>query len=254
MFFLLSKILSILIQPLFWLGLWWVAALLLLRRRRKVAVAMLWCGIGTLGLLGFQALPDALLRPLENHYTAPKPATLSKYTGVIVLGGAIGDPASYMAHSQVPLSEAAERLVESANLIRTYPNLRLVFSGGEGRLLARGTSEAELAKSFYRAQGLDMSRIRLESHARNTRENAQLTSALIGAECHASWLLMTSAAHMPRAMSEFEAAGCRVTPYPVDYLTSPTTPLTDYSLTGSLFRWQVALHEWIGLAVYHWTK
>jgi hypothetical protein len=31
-------------------------------------------------------------------------------------------------------------------------------------------------------------------------------------------------------------------------------PLTEYSMAQSLLRWQTALHEWLGLAVYGWTR
>jgi len=55
---------------------------------------------------------------------------------------------------------------------------------------------------------------------------------------------------MPRAMGEFVAAGCKVTPYPVDFRTGETTALSEYSLVESLQRWQTALHEWLGLLVY----
>ncbi len=37
------------------------------------------------------------------------------------------------------------------------------FSGGEGRLLATGVSEAELARAFYEQQGVDMRRMILET-------------------------------------------------------------------------------------------
>lgn len=67
-------------------------------------------------------------------------------------------------------------------------------------------------------------------------------------------LLVTSAWHMPRSMAEFEAVGCKVTPYPVDFRTGDATPLTEYSVAYSLMRWQTALHEWLGLLVYGVTR
>jgi hypothetical protein len=50
-----------------------------------------------------------------------------------------------------------------------------------------------------------------------------------------------------RVGSEF-AGNCR--PYPADYRTGTHTPWTEYSLAGSLWRWQNALHEWAGLLAY----
>jgi uncharacterized SAM-binding protein YcdF (DUF218 family) len=252
--FALSKLMSAITQPLFWLALWWAGALCMLGRWRRTAVGMLWLGLVVLGLLGFEAIPDALLRPLENRYPVPAEQSLDHHAGVIVLGGALQHPGSYQAHAQVPLGEAAERMTVPVALMRQHPKWALVFSGGEGRLLATGVSEAELAQVFFRAQGVDMVRVMLESGSRTTRENARQVAALLGQRCSQPWLLVTSAWHMPRAMAEFEAVGCKVTAYPVDFRTGNATPWTEYSLAQSLLRWQTALHEWVGLLVYGLTR
>jgi uncharacterized SAM-binding protein YcdF (DUF218 family) len=67
-------------------------------------------------------------------------------------------------------------------------------------------------------------------------------------------LLVSSAWHLPRAVPEFEALGCRVTPYPVDFLTGHATLVLEYRLAESLLRWQTALHEWLGWWVYGLTR
>ena len=252
--FLFSKLLSAITQPMFWLALWWALALLILTRWRRPAVIMLWSGLVMLGLLGFRAIPDALLRPLENRYPVPTAEAVDRHVGIIVLGGAVGHPDSFAAHGQVPLGEAAERMTLPVGLMREHPRLELVFSGGEGRLLTTGVTESELARVFYQRQGLDMVRVRLEAGSRTTRENAQQVAKLLGERCQLPWLLVTSAWHMPRSVAEFEAVGCKVTPYPVDFRTGDSTPLTEYSLASTLLRWQTALHEWLGLWVYGVTR
>jgi uncharacterized SAM-binding protein YcdF (DUF218 family) len=254
--FVLSKLLSAITQPLFWLSLWWLLALLLLSlpRFRRLASSMLWGGILVLGLLGFTAAPDALLRSLESQYKAPNMAQGESYAGLIVLGGATGSPGIFKAHGQVPLGEAAERMTLPIGLMRKFPNFELIFSGGEGRLVPTGTTEAELAKIFYEEQGVDMRRVTLEFKARNTRENARQVAALLGERCKQPWLLVTSASHMPRSMAEFEATGCNVTAYPVDFHTSEESSWTDYSMVGSLAAWQKALHELLGMFVYGLTR
>jgi uncharacterized SAM-binding protein YcdF (DUF218 family) len=253
--FLFSKLLSAVTQPVFWLGVWWLLALLMLNRFRKTAAAMLWLGLCVLALLGVRALPDALLRPLENRYPVPAAEQMANYAGVIVLGGSFETPEIFTGRGQVPLNSAAERLTLPAAWLRSNPGMELIFTGGEGRLLATGTTEAAMAEQFFREQGLNMANVHLESSARNTRENALNVAKLLGPRCHThAWLLVTSAWHMPRAMAEFNATGCRITPYPVDFLTGQSTPLTEYSLAQSLMRWQIALHEWLGELVYGWTR
>ncbi|WP_291926035.1 YdcF family protein [Limnohabitans sp.] len=184
----------------------------------------------------------------------PPPEAVGRHVGVIVLGGATEHPGIYQAHGQVPLGQAAERMSVPVGLLRQHAQLQLVFSGGEGRLLATGVSEAVLAKAFYEQQGVDMRRVILESGSRTTRENALQVAALLGKRCQEPWLLVTSAWHMPRPVPEFEAVGCKVTPYPVDFRTGDATLWAEYSLARSLLLWQTALHEWLGLGVYRVTR
>jgi len=252
--FVISKLLSAVTQPLFWLATWWGLALLLLNFRRSVAVAMLWGGLAVLGILGFRSIPDALLRTLENRYSIPGVEIIDHSVGLIVLGGATGDPEVFQAHGQVPLGESAERMTVSIALMRQHPKWELVFSGGEGRLFAAGVTEAQLAKVFYQEQGLDMARLKLENGSRSTRENARFVTQMLGDRCKQPWLLVSSAWHLPRAMNEFSATGCNVIPYPVDFRTGDRTHWTEYSLANSLLRWQMALHEWLGLLVYELTR
>jgi len=248
--FVLSKLMSAITQPMFWLALWWFAALLMLNRWRIASVRILWSGLVILVLLGFQAAPNAVLRNLENRYPMQASENIDSHVGLIVLGGATGHSDIYQAHGQVPLGDAAERMTVPVALMRLHPKLQLVFSGGEGRLIATGVTEAELAKAFYQEQGVDMARVVLESGSRNTLENAQQLANILGERCDEPWLLVTSAWHMPRAMAEFESVGCHVTAYPVDFRTGGTTSLTEYSLAHSLVSWQTALHEWLGLLFY----
>ena len=252
--FVLSKLLSAVTQPLFWLCLWWLLALVLLPRFRRLASSMLWGGMLVLGLLGFSAVPDALLRTLEGQYKVPTLTQSNPYAGVIVLGGATGSPSIFKAHGQVPLGDAAERMTLPIGLVRKFQNFELLFSGGEGRLVPTGTTEAELAKVFYEEQGVDMKRVTLESKARNTRENASQVAALLGERCKQPWLLITSAWHMPRSMAEFEAVGCNVVAFPVDFRTGEETSWAEYSMAGSLMAWQTALHELLGKLVYWLTR
>ena len=106
--FVVSKLMSAITQPMFWLSVWWGVALLMLGGSvawRRAAVRMLWVGLMGLGLLGFEALPQALLRPLENRYAVPTTEVVARHVGVIVLGGATEHPGIYQAHGQVPLDQ-----------------------------------------------------------------------------------------------------------------------------------------------------
>jgi uncharacterized SAM-binding protein YcdF (DUF218 family) len=252
--FVFSKLFSAITQPLFWIVIWWFLALILPPRFRQTATSMLWAGLLFLVLLGFSVVPNSLLRLLESRFNVPSEIQSDQFIGVIVLGGAIGKPSIYKAHNQVPLGDAAERMTAPIALIRQFPKLELLFSGGDGRLVPTGTSEAEIARTFFWEQGLDMQRLTLESKSRTTRENARRVAELLGERCKQPWLLVTSAWHMPRSMAEFQAVGCNVTAYPVDFRTGEETSWTEYSLANSLMAWQIALHELLGIFVYKLTR
>ena len=118
------------------------------------------------------------------------------------------------------LGDSAERMTLPIALMSKFPNFEFIFSGGEGRLVPTGTTEAELAGVFYTELGVDMKCFILESQGRTSRENAKRVAAL---RCKQPWLLVTSAWHMPRSMSEFQAVGCNVTAYPVDLRSGEET-------------------------------
>jgi uncharacterized SAM-binding protein YcdF (DUF218 family) len=268
--FVISKLLLFVTQPLAWVVLLLIAGLLLLRSGLHVPLQTrnenqtspkgLW-GFSLVGLAllvlvlqGWETLPDVLIRKLENTYaTQPASPDLKNYAGVVVLGGALDSASVWEGRSQPALNSAAERMVAPLPLMQQHPHLRLLFTGGEGQLLAQGLTEAQRAEIFYRAMGLSPTRLILEDRSRNTFENAVLSAAMAGVDVKKPWLLVTSAWHMPRAMATFEKAGWNVTPYPVDFRTGSNTPWTDYSLSDGAAKWQLVLHELLGLWVYQLT-
>jgi uncharacterized SAM-binding protein YcdF (DUF218 family) len=251
--FLLSKLLSFVTQPLSWVLALLGLGLLLQRRRPRAARAVLWTALAVLILQGWEPLPDAVLRRLEAQHPRPAQPDLQRYAGVIVLGGALEPAALWSAHGQPALNGAAERMTAGVALLRHEPGLRLLFTGGEGELLGSPMSEAERARLFYAEQGVDPQRLIFESASRNTHENAVLSAALPGVDPNRPWLLLTSAWHMPRAMATFEKAGWNVTPWPADYRAGLEADWRRYSLATGALKWQTALHELLGLAVYRLT-
>ena len=273
--FLLSKLSSALTQPLTWVALAWLWGLVRLWRvgRRLsqpfgpqrfssgTSVRRAWWALAwpllLLGLLGFVALPQALLRPLEHAYPVPSPQVVAQHRGFVVLGGAFERADSFQP--QVPLNAAVERLTVPLGWLQTQPDMRLVFLGGEGLLFPTGVTEAVMAQQFYREQGIASERVRLESASRTTRENVAALKTILGPDCNSGqWLLVTSAWHMPRSMEELSASGCKLTPYPVDFRSGPAEfalrDLRHYAMVHSLDLWQCAGHEWLGRAVYALTR
>ncbi len=251
--FVLAKLLAFLTQPLAWVVALLALGLLLQGRWRRSGTALLWSALAVLLLQGWEPLPDALLRRLEAQHPAPAQVDLQRYAGVIVLGGATESAYVWQGHEQPALNEAAERMTAALPLLQPAPQLKLLFTGGEGELLAGALTEAERARRFYASMGVDPQRLVFESASRTTYENAVLSAALPGVDKTRPWLLLTSAWHMPRSMATFEKAGWNVTPWPADYRSGLATPWHHFSLAGGASKWHVALHEVLGLWVYRLT-
>lgn len=249
--FIASKLLSFAIQPLAWVGLLLFVGRLWMRFNPTWGQGLSGLALLVLLLQGWQVPPETLLRTLESQYPAlPNSADLSTYAGVVVLGGAL-EPAYVMQGNDQPaLNDAAERMTAPVTLMKRHPNLKLLFTGGSGELLGTTMTEAARAQVFFDSMGVPANRVMYESASTNTYENAVLSAVLPGVNPTQPWLLLTTAAHMPRAMATFRQAGWNVTAYPVDYRAGRATPWTAYSLQLGAQRWQQGLHEWVGLRVY----
>ena len=251
--FLLSKLIALMTQPLHWVVLLMVWGLLRMRRHVRQARHAFIAALLIVLLAGWLPLPDALLRRLEKTHAAPTQAELSRFSGVVVLGGATEASYVWEGHDQPALNGAAERMTAPLPWLREQPHRKLLFTGGEGALIGGALSEAERAHRFFTSMGVPDTQLLLEDKSRNTYENALLSAQLPGVDKAQPWLLVTSAWHMPRSLAAFQRAGWNVTPWPVDYWAGNQTPWTQYSLVQGLGRWQVALHEHLGLLAYRFS-
>jgi uncharacterized SAM-binding protein YcdF (DUF218 family) len=207
-------------------------------------------------LLAAATLPlrAVLLAPLENRFPQP-PAGMEPPYGIIVLGGAISDLVS-AARGQTVFDEGGERITEAVVLARRFPQARIVYTSGTNSVLGGTSSEALRARDLMAQLGVAPDRVTIEDKARNTDENARFTAAIVHPEPWQRWVVVTSAFHMPRAMGVFEKAGFHPIAYPVSFYTVGTR-FDDFRLVldpeRNLRTFQLALHEWIGLAAYYAT-
>ena len=251
----LSKLTVLLWQPLTWVAVLLVAGVVLLflrsERHRSRGRWLCVCSAVLLLAIGWQPLPEYLIRGLEESHPVPS-GDLQRFNGMVVLGGVFGGDDG-RDHGQVALGCAGERVVLPVPLMNQYPNMRLLFTGGSAALFTHRRAEADMARTYFERMGTDMSRTLFETRSRNTYENALFSRDVPGVDPKAPWLLVTSASHMPRALATFQKAGWNVTPYPVDFYSLHETEWLSYSLFGGVEAWQLALREYLGLAVYKLT-
>jgi uncharacterized SAM-binding protein YcdF (DUF218 family) len=225
------------------------SVLLVTRFRRAGRRVLLGCLIVFI-VVGAWPVGGALLYVLENRFPAWSGTTAPN--GIVVLGGPIPIQASLLRGHPVVRS-GAERLTEIPELARRFPNARIVFSGGNPSL-AGGPPEAQFAVPLLRSFGIARERLIAEDRSRNTAENAAFTMVLIKPAPGERWLLVTSAAHMPRAIGAFRKAGFPVEAYPVDWLggrgPSWRWLLPSLSFPAGWGAFDAAAKEWIGLGAY----
>ena len=218
-------------------------------RRLVVAAGGLYFVFATLPLGGM------LAAPLENRFRRP-PDTAPAPDGIIVLGGAMAD-AMIEDRGALVLGPSGSRMTEAIALALRYPQAKLVFSGGSAKLTGQSEiSEAEAARLFFEAMGLPEGRVLLEDRSRNTWENAVFTRDLVQPKPGERWLLVTGATHIPRSMGIFRKVGFEVVAWPAHYFTSSRwTQVLSFNRQASdgLFLLDIAVREWIGLAVYRIT-
>ncbi len=211
--------------------------------RRIVAAA-------ALGFLILTIVPVGtwLVRPLEDRF--PRPAIPNHVDGIIVLGGAVNPPIAAL-RGDPSVNDAAERVLAMADLGRRYPDAKLLFTGGSGSLWGGKYREGEVMRVVLEQAGLDTGRVLFENESRNTWENALFSRDLVAPKPGETWLLVTSAWHMPRSVGIFRRIGWPVVPFPVDYRSrTDGRPYLLFELDSNLTMATFAIREWIGLAAY----
>ena len=266
LFFITSKIVQFVIEPLNLIFLATLLAWFFLTIRKPVLTNRLLALtiIGFLGL-GYMPIPESLIRILENAIPKPSIQNLNpdEFAGIIILGGAISGEHIAIDRGEVSIHSGAERVTKGLELIRKYPDKPFIFSGFSGKVNPRGMSEADAFKQLIQEQGLADSANTTafyENQSRNTYENAVYSKKIIDAIYQQSsaqqlkpWLLVTSASHMYRSVKIFEKQGIPVIAVPVDYQTANTLQWREFDLTEGAFLWNKLLHEYIGTAAYQLT-
>jgi uncharacterized SAM-binding protein YcdF (DUF218 family) len=251
MFFILSKLFWAIAQPVNLIGIILLVGVIagwFGRRRFLRSTATL--AFIALALAAWTSLGALILSPLEERFQRPSPPP-AKVDGIVVLGGGL-EGAINLARGGYELNSGGDRFVETAVLARRYPEARIVVSGGVGTLLLEGESDAMSAQRLLTALGVDPERLILEAKSRNTYENAVFTSRMVKPKPGETWLLVTSAFHMPRAKALFDKAGFPMVPWPVDYRTSGREGISLFAdnSVDALSNTTTAMREWIGLFAY----
>jgi uncharacterized SAM-binding protein YcdF (DUF218 family) len=260
--FLFKKVVASLLLPLsLCLGLLFIGlGLLWFTRRQRSGKILVSAGAGLLLVLSYSGVSDMALRPLELKY--PPVADSDAGSGgpqdghflgagsyIVVLGGGINRDATLPVTSQIG-SQSLSRLLEGVRLYKAEPGRKLILSGGP---VFSPISESQVMSRVALIMGVNPRDILQESVSRDTEEQARLLKPLVGRE---RFFLVTSAAHMPRAMALFRRQGLEPVAAPAGLpaqQTAPWSPGDFFPSSLSLQRMEIALHEYLGLA-WAWLR
>ncbi|GAB1410519.1 envelope biogenesis factor ElyC [Desulfovibrionales bacterium] len=243
--FILKKAVAAACMPLgvclLFLGAALVYALL---RRPREAIAPCVLGTFLLYFFSLQTVATLLVSPLERQYPplhlAASDPLRERIKWVVVLGSGHWTGPDLPAAANLDES-ALFRLVEGIRLARQLPQAVLVLSGGRYR---DEQSNAQVMAAAATDLGFDPGRMLLEDTSLDTHDEAMRLKDIVGAD---PFVLVTSAAHMLRAVKLFEHLGLSPVPAPALF-HAKGEPETFAPYPDNLHTAHLALHEYLGLA------
>ena len=252
MTFVLSKLLWAFLSPGSLLAFLLAGGLLLSLSSRPVwaKTGRRLCVFVCLFFLAIAVLPvgEWALIPLENRFAADLPEQVD---GIIVIGG---DEQTAVTEARgVPTAlDSLRRYIVFGDMARRYPDAKLVFSGGVGRLHPQAhVLDSAVARDIMTEIGVPTERLIVEKASRTTYENAVLSADIVRPDPSQKWLLVTSAWHMPRAMGCFRKAGWHVSAAPAGYFTTGQYRFAAvFDFVDQMRDLTLAVHEYIGLVAY----
>ena len=245
MFFVISKLLSFTIKPIFWFFLLIISTLYFKKSRKKIliiSICLFW-------FFSNEFIVDQAYSCWEDS-----PKSISEisqnYDYGIVLGGFSGYDKK---RDRVEFNDCGDRLFYAVQLFNTGKIKNILISGGNGQLFNNGNMESEWSKDFLIKCGIPKENIFIEKKSRNTWENAFYTSKFLQYKENKKLLLITSSWHMKRAKFCFEKNNIKIDSFSTDYTKSDIKINLEYLIvpnSRSLARWEILIKEMIGNIVY----
>lgn len=229
------------------------AGLLTLRRWPRFGGSLLFLGVLSLYLMSIPSASWLLARGLENH-SIPTVEQASAAGAIVILGGGREYSAPHWDGDDLVSEATLARLAEGVRWHRRT-GLPILVTGGLGQKDFGKSSEAALMAAMLE-QAFDVEPRWLEGHSRDTRENADFSSAMLRAEGVTTILLVSHAAHVTRAIPEFTRNGITVIPGPMGFVHNPEGGPSLSLVPRAIYLQENTrlLHEQIGRVYYGLTR
>lgn len=241
--FLAKKFITFFVEPLgLILTLALVGLYFLYRSSDTKAKVFLSASVFLLLFFSYPPVANNLIMPLENTYQKYNVSNNHiKY--IHVLGAGHYDNANWPLSSQIG-SASLKRTIEGVRIFKSIndPNLKMIFTGyaRSSNLITNAQINAKIAK----VAGISHQNIIINGQPKDTREEAVFAKSIIHDK---SFVLVTSASHMPRAMTLFKNMGMNPIAAPTDFHGKNQVWFTQPSI-GAFKKSGIAIHEFLGIA------
>jgi uncharacterized SAM-binding protein YcdF (DUF218 family) len=246
MFFIFSKILFFITQPLCW-----ITSLLILFyfiKNNKKKKQVFWIAIAGLIIFSNRFICDCCLKLWEVPYVK-KEMLRKNYDYGIILGGM----SSYsIEYKRVIFGLSADRLFQALELYKEGRIKKIILAGGTGELFRKDMKESAPLKEYLISIGVSKDDIYIDNDSKNTYENARNVKYILRDKIQPRLLLITSAFHMRRAKGCFNREGLNVDIYPADLQSKTFYSPSDFFIPSaeSLDKWNLLIKELIGYGAY----
>jgi uncharacterized SAM-binding protein YcdF (DUF218 family) len=203
-------------------------------RTRRTALATLSLAGVLLVVLSCGKTATWLLSPLE--YAFPRVSEQATPVGAIVILAGYATDDQEMSLSDRLSPSTLYRVVEGALLWQQCPDCQVVVSGT--------SPTTDIMANVLVALGVSAASVKMDNASVHTAASAMNVRHLVG---DTRFYLVTSAAHLPRAMAVFRAARLQAVPAPTDHRQPRTVDkgvwsLSPFHLEGA----DLAAHERVG--------
>ena len=154
------------------------------------------------------------------------------------------------------MRRGSDRIWQAIHLYHLGKVDKILISGANGDLINKGLDEARQFRSVLLDNGIPAQDILVDSLSKNTWQNAVESKKIVDAHPELkSFLLVTSAIHMPRAEGCYMKAGFEnITTFTTDHYTGNERnyQFDQWILPNEsvLTDWNRLIHEWVGYTVY----
>ena len=248
MFFILSKILNFLTNPLVFVLAFFLLSIFLKKPTWKKRC--FWIAFSMLIFFSNDFIANETMSAWEIEPT-PYAEMKKKYDwGIVLTGVTINDK---QPDDRVYFQRGADRVVHTVELYKMGIIKKIMISGGTGRLVTNAREEANELFKVMKLLGVPEADMAIENESRNTYESAVNVKKLLMPNPAGEYLLITSAFHLRRSEACFKKAGFKVDIFSTDFFTHPRYFTPDALLlpsAGAIITWQKLLKEWTGMVAY----